>query len=99
MVRWDPPAWAERTRLLDAAERGVLADLRNMMFLRMALACSRSTNQMAASMDTWAMCMRMSAEGVRKVFVGLEAAGVVRTSPKPSEAKKGTDVLVVGLVF
>ncbi len=97
-ARWNPQLWAERTRMLDAAERGVLVDLKNMLFMRAQLMCSK-TEQMAASMDTWALVMRMSTDRVRMVFTGLEAAGVVKTIPKPLEATDGCDVLTVKLLF
>ena len=93
-VNWNPNEWAEKTKMLDAAERGVLADIRNTMFLKAHMTTS-ACGVVAASMDTWAVIMRMSTESVRKVFVGLEAAGVIRTVPKPMEAAEGHSVLQV----
>ena len=98
MVAWNPQEWANRTHKLEADERGVLADLRNMLFLRMHITAVK-TDRMAASMDTWGVVLRMSTDAARKTLAGLEAAGAIRTIPRPDMAKEGSNVLMVVMVF
>lgn len=94
MAKWDPVQWAEKTKLLSVEERAALVDVRNMMMLRLALEVSEK-RVATATMDTWGLVLRMSADRARKAFEGLEAAGVIRTSPRPQDAAEGHNVLTV----
>lgn len=94
MAKWNPVEWAEKTRLLSVEERGTLVDIRNMMMLRAEMEVSEK-RVATATMDTWGLVLRMSAERARKAFEGLEAAGVIRTVPRPQEAVEGHNVLTV----
>jgi len=93
-MKWNPVEWAEKTKLLSVEERGALVDVRNMMMLRMQLEVSEE-KVAAATMETWGLVLRMSADRARVAFAGLEAAGVIRTVPKPMEAAEGHSVLQV----
>jgi hypothetical protein len=97
-VNWYPNRWAEKTKMLSAAERGVMADVLNTMFMT-KIENRSGCSVCVASMDTWAVLLRMSTESVRKAFAGLEAAGVIQTKPKPDEAAKGVDVLHVTVMW
>ena len=98
MAPWNPEEWSERTRKLTAEERGVLADLRNLTYLRMA-AGHQNGEQMSANLDTWEMLLRMDKTPLRRTLCALEAAGVISTRPRPDTVTYGNHVLMIATTF